>query len=91
MTNEQILFPEKIFLRVQKFFLRLLPMNKRKQKLFIDDTLQELGASGTKIGWFLKKIEISRTHWFFLKNGDRNLTDELTEKIKQVINKIYSE
>lgn len=67
-------------------------MNKKEQKLFIEDTLQELKDSGTTIGWFLKEINISRTHWFFIKKGERPLTEETEKRISETINKrIYND
>lgn len=62
-------------------------MTKKEQKLFIEDALSQLKDSGTTIGWFLKEIDISRTHWFFIKRGDRPLTKKNEEKIYEVINK----
>lgn len=62
-------------------------MNKKEQKLFIEGALKELKDGGITIGWFLKAINLSRTHWFFIKKGERPLTQEKQDKIHEIINK----
>jgi len=62
-------------------------MTKKEQKLFIQEVSGELKKGGITLGWFLKEVEISRTHWFFLKKGERPLTDAKNKAISDVIRK----
>jgi hypothetical protein len=83
---EQNLFRFKKFPGLVLFHYVCCEMNKKEQKLFIGDTVQGLKESGTTIGWFLKTIGMSRTHWFFIKKGERPLTKENIDKIQEVMN-----
>ncbi len=67
-------------------------MNKKEQKLFIADALAQIKDAGITIKWFLKELDISRTHWFFLKNGERPISKKIETKIYETINKrIYND
>lgn len=67
-------------------------MTKKEQKLFIEDALTQLKDAGITIKWFLKELDISRTHWFFLKKAERPLTKQIEQKIYETINKkIYND
>lgn len=50
-------------------------MTTKEQQNFINNTLDSLKDNGLTIGHFLKSVNISRSHWFFLKNGNRPLTE----------------
>ena len=56
-------------------------MDKKQQKAFLNDVADNLRKNGIRIGWFLGQVKISATHWFFMKKGER----ELTEDKKKVI------
>lgn len=56
-------------------------MTKKEQQNFIEDTIETLNGGGITIGYFLEKIELSRSHWHFLKNGERPLTEDRKEAI----------
>jgi hypothetical protein len=60
-------------------------MDKKEQKIFTSDTVEQLKSGGVTIGWFLKAVGISRTHWHFIKSGERPLTDEKKERIISVL------
>lgn len=60
-------------------------MTKEEQKKFILDVLDMLHNGGVTLKWFLAKLGVSRTHWFFLKNGERVLTDENKNKIISIL------
>lgn len=62
-------------------------MTKKEQKLFIQEVIKELKNGGITLEWFLKEIGISRTHWFFIKRGERTLKEEKNKKISEVIRK----
>lgn len=51
-------------------------MKKKEQQIFLDKVSGNLRDNGIMVGWFLKQVKISATHWFFMKKGDRELTDE---------------
>lgn len=61
-------------------------MNKKDQKIFVDMIKQNILQKGIKIGFFLEKVGLSRTHWYFISKGERPLTDEKIKKIDQFIN-----
>ncbi len=58
-------------------------MTKREQQVYANVIIGELKKNGISIGFFLKKIGFSRTHWYFIKNGERKLTDEKIEAISK--------
>lgn len=51
-------------------------MTKKEQKEYIAEVLKTLRQNKLNVGFFLSKIDISRSHWFFLKKGERPLTDD---------------
>lgn len=61
-------------------------MTKKEQQKFATDTIESVKEKGFTIGFFLKNINISRSHWFFIKKGERPLTQENQEKVKEFLN-----
>lgn len=57
-------------------------MNKKEQKEYAKNVKAKLQQKGVKIGFLLTQIGISRTHWQFIKNGDRPLTEDNKSKIE---------
>lgn len=60
-------------------------MNKKEQIKYIEEVIGTLKEHSLNIGWLQNKINISRSHWYFLKKGDRPLTDERRGQIDTVI------
>lgn len=56
-------------------------MNKKEQKIFIEDALENIKENGITIGHFLEKIGMSRTNLFFIRKGERELLPEKKEAI----------
>jgi hypothetical protein len=44
-----------------------------------------LKDQGKRMDWFLKSIKMSRTHFYFIKKGDRVLTEEKKKKINELL------
>jgi hypothetical protein len=63
-------------------------MNKKEQKIIIESVINKVKEDGRTLAWLLKQLEISRTHFFFLRNGDRVLTNNKLIKIEEIIKKI---
>lgn len=63
------------------FPLSCTPMTTKEQQSFINRTLESLKENGITIGFFLKAIDVSRSHWFFLKSGERSLTENKKDQI----------
>lgn len=56
-------------------------MNKKEQQKYIsliEDTLKE---NDLTIKWLLNKVNVSRSHWYFLRKAHRPLTDETKKNI----------
>jgi len=60
-------------------------MDKTEQQRIINDVTEQLKESGTTLKWFLEKASISRTHWHFLKKGERVLSDKKKDAIVSVL------
>lgn len=58
-------------------------MNTEDQKQYILKIEARLKETGTVKGHFLKKVKISRTHWHFLKSGERPLIPAKKQAITQ--------
>lgn len=58
------------------------------QVVFIEDAIKKIKADGRTIGWLLKQLDISRTHLFFIRNGERALTADNKKKIKAILKQI---
>lgn len=56
-------------------------MNKKEQIKYTNNIKKLVQENGLKIGYFLEKIGISRSHWQFLKKGERPLTEDNKNKI----------
>jgi hypothetical protein len=56
-------------------------MTKKEQQNFISDTIDSLNGGGITLGYFLNTIHTSRSHWHFIKKGERPLTEEKKEAI----------
>ncbi len=56
-------------------------MTKKEQQNFVSDTIETLSGGGITLGYFLEKIETSRSHWHFIKKGERPLTEDKKEAI----------
>lgn len=63
-------------------------MNKKQQQEQIkwmneiQDTLKE---NDLTLKWLLNKVEVSRSHWHFMKVGDRPMTEAVKEKIEKAM------
>lgn len=60
-------------------------MNKREQIKYIEGVIDTLKDHSLNIGWLQNKINISRSHWYFLKKGERPLTDDRKAQIDSTI------
>jgi hypothetical protein len=60
-------------------------MDIKDQIIFAQETADSLKKGGVTIGWFLKAVQMSRTHWHFIRNGERPLTKEKEEKIISIL------
>lgn len=63
-------------------------MKKKEQQeqtkwmTWIQDTLKE---NDLTLKWLLNKISVSRSHWHFMKAGDRPMTEAVKEKIEKAM------
>lgn len=55
------------------------------QKTFVQEVERQLKDTGTTLKWFLERAHISRTHWHFLRKGERPLSDAKKESIAEVL------
>lgn len=51
----------------------------------IEKALPVLKEKGIRLDWFLKTIKMSRSHFYFVRNGKRPLTDEKRQKINEIL------
>lgn len=63
-------------------------MNKREQKTFCKEIKADVKKAGYSMGHFLKKAGISRSHWYFIKEGERPITPEKLLAISDFFSKI---
>jgi len=62
-------------------------MKKKENPLNnVPDILKE---KGQRMDWFLKEVGISRSHFYFIRRGERPLTDENRKKINHVLNTTF--
>jgi hypothetical protein len=61
-------------------------MNKKEQIAFMKPIKEKVKAKGYLMSYFLGVIHVSPSHWHFLKNGERPLTDDMKNKIEKFIN-----
>jgi hypothetical protein len=61
-------------------------MDKVKQKKFAKTVCNKLEDSGTKLTWFLKAVGMSRPHWHYVRKGERPLSENIKNKIIEVLN-----
>lgn len=57
----------------------------KEQKITIDDVPKLVKAKGMTMDHFLKWVGISRSHFYFIRKGERPLTDENKEKINELL------
>ena len=69
------------------FITFALVMTKKEQQKFVSDAIDSLNGGGITIGYFLEKIKLSRSHWHFIKNGTRPLTEERKKSIVKFLKK----
>lgn len=51
----------------------------------ISDIQKQVKAKGMRMDFFLLSIGMSRTHFYFIKKGERMLSDEYRNKINALI------
>lgn len=56
-------------------------MNKKEQQKYITSIEDTLKENDLTIKWLLNKVNISRSHWYFLRKADRPLTEGSKKKI----------
>ena len=61
-------------------------MNKKEQKAYTDSIKARLQERGIKIGFLLKQVGLSRSHWQFIRKGERPLTEVNRLKIEEFLN-----
>lgn len=64
-------------------------MNKKEQKTFCKEIKADVKDAGYSMGHFLKKVGISRSHWYFIKEGDRPVTPEKLKAIAAFFTKVH--
>jgi hypothetical protein len=62
-------------------------MNKKEQIAFAKLVKEKVKARGYMMSHFLSSIEISASHWHFIKKGERPLTDDNKHKIDEFLSK----
>lgn len=91
-TNVAILFKRTNYFSELFLFLNKVSifdaMTAREQKKLMDSALVKVKEDGRTIGWFLKTAGISRSHWHFMRVGERPLLPSSIQKINNVLNKI---
>ena len=58
---------------------------KKKENPILVQIPRLLKDQGKRMDWFLKSVGMSRTHFYFIKKGERKLTDENKGKINEVL------
>lgn len=61
-------------------------MKKRKQ---LDGILPIIKDKGLRFDFFLKEIGVSRSHFYFIRQGERKLTDDKKKKINDILQTNY--
>jgi len=61
-------------------------LSEMKSKDSIEIILIKLRDRGIKLGYFLKQIEMSRSHFYFVRKGERVLTQHYKDKINEILN-----
>ena len=63
----------------------VLDMTKKEQQKFTTDAIGGVKERGFTVGFFLKSIGISRSHWHFIKKGERPLTNDNKKKVESFL------
>lgn len=62
-------------------------MNKKEQIIYAKSVKDRVREKGYLMGFFLSSIQISPSHWHFIKKGERKLTPENKNKIDDFLSK----
>ena len=58
-----------------------------------NDTIEKivpvLKEKGMRLDWFLTEIKMSRSHFYFVRKGERPLTDSKRKKINELLGTNY--
>jgi ACT domain-containing protein len=57
----------------------------KEQKLTVKDVPKLVKCKGMTMDHFLKYVGISRSHFYFIRKGERPLTQENKEKINELL------
>lgn len=58
----------------------------KKKDIILEQVPGILKNKGLRMDFFLKSIGMSRSHYYFVKKGERPLTEEKKLKINEVLN-----
>lgn len=58
----------------------------KKKETIAEQIPKILKDNGFRMDWFLKSVGISRSHFYFIRKGERPLTEENKKKINEVLN-----
>lgn len=57
-----------------------------KKNKTIEKLIPILKEKGIRMDFFLKEIGMSRSHFYFIRKGERRLTDANRSKINEILN-----